>query len=69
MLRIILSDCDFGDAANIGADVVRTLESFEVECPRLEKKLRDYKEIKEHNKQNNGVMWWTRSVIGVEIVD
>lgn len=60
----MVKTCNFGDAANIGAQVTSKVKSFDVEAPELEAHLAEYETAKESGKS----VWFNREVVGVEII-
>ena len=57
MIRIIMRNVNFAEAANVGGPVHETLKSFDVHLPDVEAWLRE-----------KGPWFW-RSTIGIEILE
>ena len=68
MIRIIIQDCDFGAAANIGGPVESHVKSFDVDIPALEKHLRDFKEMSDKCKSAKQMVWSSQNVAGIELL-
>ena len=56
MVRIIVQDNDFGEAANVGGPTHQSFKTFDVELPEVEAYL------------NEKLTWVHRSVIGIELL-
>ncbi len=64
MIRIVIQETDFGNAANIGGPVETRIKTFDVELPEVEKHLHAAEKAKEEKRQ----CWFSRQVIGVEVL-
>ncbi len=72
MLRVVVQNTDYGVAGNIGGPVENTIKSFEVACPALEAYLKKYEDDKAAQDANPDTqryrIWYSRTVVGVEII-
>ena len=71
MIRIICTETDFGDAANIGGPVIVRHKTFDIDAPEVEEWLRfpaeELKRLRAAYPSNN--IWISRFTHGVELID
>ena len=69
MLRIVVQTSDAGMAVNVGGHVEVEVKTFDINAPELEEFLREYADAQTKARNSTSSIYWSRSVIGVEIVD